>query len=136
MEIAGIPNWLNEFYGGMSNFELAQMQAMQLDNTNSILTIFLSSLFAFFMLSRFYATKLPKYQAIIISIIYSLFMFFEVNLMASTLVNIHSYQLYVSTLSGGELSVAPLSFFLLLPLISIIAWGVSVVYMWATSRRK
>ncbi|MBN4053858.1 hypothetical protein JYT97_03125 [Haliea sp. AH-315-K21] len=136
MDIEGIPNWLYEFYGEMSNFEIIQLQAAQLDNTNSILTIVMSALFAYFMLSQFFATKLSKLQVIIISIIYSLFMLFEVSLMASTLVNNHSIQLYFSSLSGGELTVDPLMLFMTLPFISIIAWGISIIYMWTLSRRK
>ncbi|MBN4076060.1 hypothetical protein JYU22_05735, partial [Gammaproteobacteria bacterium AH-315-E17] len=128
MDIEGIPNWLYEFYGEMSNFEIIQLQAAQLDNTNSILTIVMSALFAYFMLSQFFATKLSKLQVIIISIIYSLFMLFEVSLMASTLVNNHSIQLYFSSLSGGELTVDPLMLFMTLPFISIIAWGISIIY--------
>jgi len=136
VDIEGIPNWLYEFYGEMSNFEIIQLQAAQLDNTNSILTIVMSALFAYFMLSQFFATKLSKLQVIIISIIYSLFMLFEVSLMASTLVNNHSIQLYFSSLSGGELTVDPLMLFMTLPFISIIAWGISIIYMWTLSRRK
>lgn len=135
-QILAIPNWLIEFYDEMSNFEISQLQAIQLDNINSIITIFMSALFAYFMLSQFFARKLSKPQILVITIVYSLFMFYEVILMASNLNNLFTLQFYLSSLSGGESPEPNLNIFMILPFISGVAWLISIVYMWTLSRKK
>lgn len=134
--IEDMPAWLIEFYGGMSNFEIAQLQAIQIDNLNSIVTIFMSALFAFFMLSQFFAKKIINSQIVVITIVYSFFMLYEIYLMGSHLVNTYNIQLFMSSVSGGVLEETNLLAFMLLPLISFIAWLISVVYMWTSSRQK
>lgn len=131
-----IPVWLLEHYGEMSNFEVAQLQAIQIDNINSIITIFMSALFAYFMLGQFFAKKLPMSQVMVITVVYSLFMFYEAGLLASFLVNTHALQFYVSTISEGGLEEPSLLYFMILPAIALIAWLISVVYMWTSSRQK
>ena len=120
----------------MSNFEIFQLVVIQIDNVNSIITIFMSALFAYFMLSQFFATKLSKSQIIIVTVVYSIFMFFEVTLMASNLINIYGLQIYLSYISGGVLTEPRIYFFMILPFVSLIAWGISIVYMWTSSRGK
>ncbi len=135
-QIESMPNWEYEFYSEMSNFEILQLQAIQLDNTNSIVTIFMSALFAYFMLSQFFAAKLSKSQTIMITVVYSFFMIYEVILMGLGLENIFSLQLYVSSVSGDVGQVPNLLIFMVLPFISGIAWLISIVYMWTSSRKK
>ena len=111
-----------DFYGSMSEFELADLQASIWDGMMGTLAIFISVLFAYLAAAYYEGRKLSMYQAIAISSLYSMFQFIMIVFCWSgmgTVVEINYAML------GSDQSLMRV----LLVAVLIVAWIISVVFM-------
>ena len=71
------------FLSQMSAFEVVELQNRLFEFGNSVITIFMSTLFAYLLVSQFIVSRVSARQLVTISIVYSVFMLYQI----ATLVN-------------------------------------------------
>ena len=123
----------------LSAFELAELQQMFLEFGNTTITIYMSALFAYLLVSQFVISRISANQLVTISIIYSVFMLYLITTLFNVQINAYNIQRHMMELfpdSSYIIEIESIVPLLIIPVSCLLGWIVSLIYMKATWRNK
>ena len=127
------------FLGQLSPFEVVELQHSFSELGNSTISIFMTALFAYLLISQFIVSKISLGQLFTISIVYSVFLLYQILSLVSIQYNIYNIQLHLIEIANGSkfiVDVESIALTMIMPVICFLGWIVSIIYMRSVWIRK